>query len=53
MTLLATHLAMAGGMPEIKITAKDKRDMKRVIKNTPPRSMTPEEVLYYKKHKNQ
>ena len=43
---------MGGSLPEIRIPAEIKREMKDRRKHVPPRSMTPEEKEYYDKHKN-
>lgn len=50
--IMAASLAMGGAFPDVKISAKDKRVMKDKRPNTPPRSMTTEELAYYKKHKS-
>lgn len=45
--------ALSGGrMPEVKLSAKDKRKMNDRRPNNPPRSMTPEEKEYYDRNKN-
>jgi len=49
--IVGAMLALGGQMPEVKFSAKDKREMKDRRTNTPPRSMTPDEKEYYIKHK--
>ena len=52
LTHMAALLAMSGGtLPDIKIPASAKRSINDRRPVTPPRSMTPEELAYYKIHK--
>ena len=50
---MAPLMALGDGfsIPEMKISAKDRRELSDRRKSTPPRSMTEEELAYYKKHK--
>ena len=51
--IMAPLMALGDGfsIPEMKISAKDRRELSDRRKSTPPRSMTEEELAYYKKHK--
>lgn len=49
--IIAATLALAGSLPDIKLSAKDRRELGTKPKATPPRSMSDEELEYYKKHK--
>jgi len=50
--ILLAGLALAGEFPEYKIPASAVRKMKDRRPVTPPRSMTNEELEYYKVHKS-
>jgi len=51
-SLIGITMALSGGMfPDIKPSAKDKRAFSDRRKSVPPRSMTPDELEYYKKYK--
>jgi hypothetical protein len=49
--LIGSLVALGVGIPDIKVSAKMNREIKRVIKNEPPRTMTDEEKAYYAIHK--
>ena len=52
MNILAATLALGGGLPDYKLPASAVRQMKDRRPVKPPRSMTPEELEYYKVHKS-
>ena len=50
--VIAATMALGGGvLPDIRLSAKDKRDLGKRPQGTPPRSMTEEELEYYKRNK--
>ena len=50
--ILLAGLALGGGLPNYKTPASEVRKMKDRRPVTPPRSMTDEELEYYKVHKS-